>query len=137
VFPGYTFASSSLVFVGPRVLILEIRIVFSWGFRTRVPRLHVCIVFTGFIGARVLVLETCIVLAVFFFGTRVPRLQVYIVFAGFVEARAPILEACITCFLTGRLYRLRWVFFRSTCSHIVFSGGFSEHLFSYLKLVSF
>ena len=31
VFPGYTFVSSSMVFVGPRILILDIRIVLSWG----------------------------------------------------------------------------------------------------------
>ena len=62
VFPGYRFVSSSLVFVEPRVLILEIRIIFRWGggggFRTRIPRLHVCIAFNGFIGSRVFILET-------------------------------------------------------------------------------
>jgi hypothetical protein len=72
-----------------------------------------------------------------FVRTLVPRLQVCIVFAGFVQVRAPILKAWSTCFLTGRLYRLRWGVFRSTCSHIFFSGSFSEHLFSYLKFVSF
>jgi hypothetical protein len=35
------------------------------------------------------------------------------------------------------LHRLPWGFFRRTCSHIGFSGVFTEHLFSYLTFVSF
>ena len=48
VFPDYKIVSSSLVFGGARVFILETRIIFTWFFsRTRVPRLQVCIVFAG------------------------------------------------------------------------------------------
>jgi hypothetical protein len=51
------FASSSLVFIGARVLILETCIVLAVFFRTRVPRLQVCIVFAGFFQARAPILE--------------------------------------------------------------------------------
>ena len=119
-FPGYKFVSSSwLVFVGSRVLILEIRIVFSCGvFRTRVPRLHVCIVLIDFYWNTCsptgnLYCFSCI------FRTRVPKLHVCIVFTGFCRRTC----SWSTCFLTGRLSRLRWEFFWSTCSHIVIFRG--------------
>lgn len=62
--------------------------------------------------------------AVFFSETMFTGYKFVSCLLVFVEARAPILEAWSTCFFTGRLYRLRWDVFRSTCSHIVFTGGF-------------
>ena len=125
---------SWMVFIGSRVFILEIRIVFSWGiFRTRVPRLHVCIVLIYFYWNTCsptgnLYCFSCI------FRRCVPKLHVCIVFTDFCRSTC----SRSTCFFTERLFRLRWEFFWSTCSHIGFlEGRFSEHLFSYLKFVSF
>ena len=41
-----------------------------------------------------------------------------------------------TCLVTDCLYRFRWVF-RSICTDIVFLPHFSEHLFSYIFVLSF
>ena len=152
------FPSSSLVFIGTRVFILDTCIVFSWDFfRTPVSRLQVCIVFAGFVEARAPILEaysTC------FLTGSLYRLRCWVsgapfliyFFLGVFGASFLILEVCIgladfcqgMCPQAISLYRFQLVYIEmwprenyrpiashwQTLSHNVVSSEIRSHNFS-------
>ena len=112
-----------LVYFGTSVLLLEVGILFSCFFcyfqSTRLYRLR------WFLAEHVFSFWRLVSFLPGFFPEHVfPGYKFVSCSLVFVEARAPILEAWSTCFLTGRVYRLRWGVFRSTCSHIICSVFF-------------
>jgi hypothetical protein len=126
VLSGYKFVSSSLIFVGARVFILENRIIFTCFFLQNtcsqakyLHRLH------WFLSEHVFSYWKLVSFLAVLFRTRVPMLQVCIVFAGFCRS---------TCSYTGSLEYLfsYWTFvpftlggFRSIFSHTLSLYRFS------------